>query len=59
MAYVGIDGDKKQREMCLVPVAGEILPQRIPTPREECKHSHDPLYASGELSRLAKARPVP
>jgi hypothetical protein len=36
MAYGGIDGPKKQRQMCLLTAAGEILPQRIPTPREEC-----------------------
>ena len=32
MAYVGIDGHKKQSQMCLLTAAGEILPQRIPTP---------------------------
>jgi hypothetical protein len=36
MAYVGIDGHKKQSQMCLLTAVGEILPQRIPTPREEC-----------------------
>ena len=34
MAYVGIDGHKKQSQMCLLTAAGEILPQRIPTQRE-------------------------
>jgi hypothetical protein len=36
MAYVGIDGHKKQSQMCLLTAAGEILPQLIPTPWEEC-----------------------
>jgi hypothetical protein len=36
MAYVGIDGHKKQRQMCLLTAAGEILPQCILTPREPC-----------------------
>jgi hypothetical protein len=36
MAYVGIDGPKTQRQMCLVTAAGEILPQRLPTPWEAC-----------------------
>ena len=36
MAYVGIDGHKKQCQMCLLTAAGEILPQRIPTQREQC-----------------------
>ena len=36
MAYVGTDGPKKQRQMCLVTAADEILPQRISTPREPC-----------------------
>lgn len=36
MVYVGIDGHKKQSQMCLLTAAGEILPQRIPTQREEC-----------------------
>ena len=36
MAYVGIDGHKKQSQMCLLTAAGEILPQRIPLQREEC-----------------------
>jgi hypothetical protein len=36
MAYVGIDGRKKQSQMCLWTAAGEILPQRIPTQQEEC-----------------------
>jgi hypothetical protein len=35
MAYVGIDGHKKQSQMCLLTAAGEILPQRIPSPREQ------------------------
>ena len=36
MAYVGIDGHKKQSQICPLTAAGEILPQRIPTPREPC-----------------------
>ena len=36
MAYVGTDVPKKQRQMCLVTAADEILPQRISTPREPC-----------------------
>jgi hypothetical protein len=35
MAYVGIDGHKKQSQICLLTAAGEILPQRIPMQREE------------------------
>ena len=36
MAYIGINGHKKQSQMCLLTAADEILPQRIPTQREEC-----------------------
>jgi hypothetical protein len=35
MAYVGIDEHKKQSQMCLLTAAGEILPQCIPTQREQ------------------------
>ena len=36
MAYVGINVHKKQSQMCLLTEAGARLPQRIPTPREQC-----------------------
>jgi hypothetical protein len=36
MAYVGINVHKKQRQICLLTEAGELLPRRIPTPREPC-----------------------
>jgi hypothetical protein len=36
MAYGGTDGPKKQSQMCLLTAAGEFLPQRIPTQREQC-----------------------
>ena len=36
MAYVGIDGHKKQSQMCLLTAAAEILPQHIPTQWEPC-----------------------
>jgi hypothetical protein len=47
MAYVRIDGHKKQSQMYLLPAAGEILPQRIPTPRDAvsgglCQVPHSP-----------------
>jgi hypothetical protein len=34
MAYSGIDVPKTQRQMCLLPEAGALLPHRIPTQRE-------------------------
>jgi hypothetical protein len=36
MAYSGINVHKKQSQMCLLTAASEILPQRIPTQREQC-----------------------
>ena len=36
MAYVGINVHKKQSQMCLLTEAGALLPQRIPTHREQC-----------------------
>ena len=36
MAYGGINVHKKQRQVCLLTAASEILPQRIPTQREQC-----------------------
>jgi hypothetical protein len=36
MAHVAIDVHKKQSQMCLLTGPDEILPQRIPTAREEC-----------------------
>ena len=34
MDYVGIDVHKKQSQLCLITQAGEVLHQRIHTPRE-------------------------
>jgi hypothetical protein len=36
MAYVGTGGQKKQRQMCRLTTAGEILPLRIPMPWGTC-----------------------
>jgi hypothetical protein len=36
MAYSGINVHKKQRQVCLLTAASEILPQRIPTQWEQC-----------------------
>jgi hypothetical protein len=34
MAYGGIDGPKKQSQMCRLTEAGALLPHRMPTQRE-------------------------
>jgi hypothetical protein len=49
MAYVGINGDEKQSQVCLLTAAGEILPQRIPTQREPCAA----VYAERPTARIA------
>jgi hypothetical protein len=63
MAYVDIDGHKKQSQMCLLTAGGEILPQCIPTQWEECavvcaKRPTARISEWSGGSREARARPA-